>query len=112
MRTRSPLVAALKTSAPRGTRTPNLLIRSQTLYPIELWALSAEDHINIIDARRNGRLSSSAFHVGEQRVENQSVEVTAIHEYGVNSRRVVNVGQWVCVEQHQISELPGRDRAE
>ena len=24
--------------APRGTRTPNLLIRSQTLYPIELWA--------------------------------------------------------------------------
>jgi hypothetical protein len=24
--------------APRGTRTPNLLIRSQMLYPIELWA--------------------------------------------------------------------------
>ena len=24
--------------APRRTRTPNLLIRSQTLYPIELWA--------------------------------------------------------------------------
>ena len=23
---------------PRETRTPNLLIRSQTLYPIELWA--------------------------------------------------------------------------
>ena len=27
-----------KFNAPRGTRTPNLLIRSQTLYPIELWA--------------------------------------------------------------------------
>src|SRR5579884_183149 len=25
-------------SAPRETRTPNLLIRSQMLYPIELWA--------------------------------------------------------------------------
>lgn len=24
--------------APKGSRTPNLLIRSQTLYPIELWA--------------------------------------------------------------------------
>src|SRR5687767_3288328 len=24
--------------APRGTRTPSLLVRSQTLYPIELWA--------------------------------------------------------------------------
>ncbi len=23
---------------PRRTRTPNLLVRSQTLYPIELWA--------------------------------------------------------------------------
>ena len=26
------------TSAPRRSRTPNLLIRSQTLYPVELWA--------------------------------------------------------------------------
>ena len=25
--------------APKRSRTPNLLIRSQTLYPIELWAL-------------------------------------------------------------------------
>ena len=24
--------------APRRTRTPNLLVRSQTLYPVELWA--------------------------------------------------------------------------
>lgn len=26
--------------APRRTRTPNLLIRSQTLYPVELWVQS------------------------------------------------------------------------
>src|SRR5713101_9912802 len=26
-------------SAPRRSRTPSLLIRSQTLYPVELWAL-------------------------------------------------------------------------
>ena len=25
--------------APKGSRTPNLLIRSQTLYPVELWVL-------------------------------------------------------------------------
>ncbi len=29
---------ALLTNAPGGTRTPNLLIRSQMLYPIELRA--------------------------------------------------------------------------
>jgi hypothetical protein len=28
-------------STPGGTRTPNLLVRSQTLYPIELRALGA-----------------------------------------------------------------------
>ena len=28
-----------KTYAPKGSRTPNLLIRSQTLYPVELWVL-------------------------------------------------------------------------
>jgi hypothetical protein len=27
-------------SAPRGSRTPSLLVRSQTLYPVELWAPS------------------------------------------------------------------------
>lgn len=26
--------------APKGSRTPNLLIRSQTLYPVELWVLN------------------------------------------------------------------------
>ena len=34
-------------NAPKRSRTPNLLIRSQTLYPVELWAqkylLNAED---------------------------------------------------------------------
>src|SRR5437016_3962432 len=25
-------------NAPRGSRTPSLLVRSQTLYPVELWA--------------------------------------------------------------------------
>ena len=29
---------AEKLGAPRGIRTPDLLIRSQTLYPTELWA--------------------------------------------------------------------------
>src|SRR5713101_9791494 len=28
-------------SAPRRSRTPSLLIRSQTLYPVELWALGS-----------------------------------------------------------------------
>ena len=28
------------TNAPKGSRTPNLLIRSQTLYPVELWVLN------------------------------------------------------------------------
>src|SRR5688572_14956964 len=32
------IIALLETGAPGGTRTPNLLIRSQTLYPIELRA--------------------------------------------------------------------------
>jgi hypothetical protein len=30
----------VRSGAPRGTRTPNLLIRSQKLYPIELSARS------------------------------------------------------------------------
>jgi hypothetical protein len=40
-RTRFPTVnqRLLGTSAPRRSRTPNLRIRSPTLYPIELWAL-------------------------------------------------------------------------
>src|SRR2546422_10026851 len=28
----------VRPSAPRGSRTPSLLVRSQTLYPVELWA--------------------------------------------------------------------------
>ncbi len=35
-----------KDYAPKRSRTPNLLIRSQTLYPVELWAqylINAED---------------------------------------------------------------------
>ena len=35
----TPLMLVLRTNAPGGTRTPNLLIRSQMLYPIELRAL-------------------------------------------------------------------------
>ena len=31
-------------NAPVGTRTPNLLIRSQMLYPVELWALRYDAH--------------------------------------------------------------------
>ncbi len=34
------VVSQLSTGTPEGTRTPNLLIRSQTLYPIELRAHS------------------------------------------------------------------------
>src|SRR5215217_9344783 len=37
----SPFKPGWQRYAPRGTRTPNLLIRSQTLYPIELWARGA-----------------------------------------------------------------------
>ncbi len=37
-RTPKPLVAYGLSSTPGETRTPNLLIRSQTLYPIELRA--------------------------------------------------------------------------
>ena len=36
--TRNPWHATIPLSTPGGTRTPNLLIRSQTLYPIELRA--------------------------------------------------------------------------
>ena len=32
------VVSLLLSGAPRGTRTPNLLVRSQMLYPIELSA--------------------------------------------------------------------------
>ncbi len=32
------LSAGMISDAPRRSRTPNLLIRSQTLYPVELWA--------------------------------------------------------------------------
>jgi hypothetical protein len=28
----------MRSNTPRRIRTPNLLVRSQTLYPIELWA--------------------------------------------------------------------------
>ena len=34
-------------SAPRKIRTPNLLIRSQTLYPIELWALGRRRGVRV-----------------------------------------------------------------
>jgi hypothetical protein len=37
--TETPAIAGVSRSTPGGTRTPNLLIRSQTLYPIELRAL-------------------------------------------------------------------------
>ena len=33
-----PLIPLLTVGAPRWIRTTNLLIRSQALYPIELWA--------------------------------------------------------------------------
>ena len=33
------LLPVILNGAPKRSRTPNLLIRSQTLYPIELWAL-------------------------------------------------------------------------
>src|ERR1051326_4393590 len=36
--------------APRRTRTANLLIRSQMLYPIELWALGRAYYIRILRA--------------------------------------------------------------
>ncbi len=37
-RKKPPLVAGVSDGAPRRSRTPNLRIRSPTLYPIELWA--------------------------------------------------------------------------
>ena len=37
------LLPVFKTGAPERSRTPNLLIRSQTLYPIELRAHNAEN---------------------------------------------------------------------
>ena len=36
-----------KKCTPIGIRTPNLLVRSQTLYPVELWV-----HFNVFVARR------------------------------------------------------------
>jgi hypothetical protein len=46
-------------SALGGTRTPNLLIRSQMLYPIELQALGDAPHRQpvILSARQTGPLS-------------------------------------------------------
>src|SRR5207247_6672767 len=44
-------------SAPRVIRTPDLLIRSQTLYPTELWARAAESRTY---RHRAGRASDSA----------------------------------------------------
>src|SRR6185437_15314117 len=38
----TPLARPTNFHAPRGTRTPNLLIRSQMLYPIELGALNRQ----------------------------------------------------------------------
>ena len=38
------LAIASDLGAPEGTRTPDLLIRSQTLYPVALWV-----HINILN---------------------------------------------------------------
>ncbi len=39
MRKRVKLYSRLRSGAPGGTRTPDLLVRSQTLYPTELRAL-------------------------------------------------------------------------
>jgi hypothetical protein len=50
--------------APRGTRTPNLLVRSQMLYPIELSAQLKERHsaTRSFAAQAEGRLRKSEFH--------------------------------------------------
>ena len=41
---------------PRATRTPNLLIRSQMLYPIELW-----DHL-VTDAPSKAQMSNHDYY--------------------------------------------------
>ena len=37
----APRKCLILNGAPRRSRTPNLLIRSQTLYPVELWVHQA-----------------------------------------------------------------------
>src|SRR5438477_3633961 len=46
-----------ESNAPRRTRTPSLLIRSQALYPVELWARTS---VGRSDGRTVGRSDRSA----------------------------------------------------
>ena len=46
--------------APKGSRTPNLLIRSQTLYPVELWVLNIKQ-CRGPESNRYGDLSPQDF---------------------------------------------------
>ena len=48
----------IKSGAPGGTRTPGLLVRSQSLYPTELRAPEESDYSNARDdIERYGRIS-------------------------------------------------------
>lgn len=51
-----------KTGAPGGTRTPNLLIRSQTIYPIDLRAqvqLFYQRHIKLYQIDKKNKVQKS-----------------------------------------------------
>src|ERR1700687_1195856 len=58
---RKPFAFIKKSGAPGGTRTPDLLVRSQTLYPTELRAHS--DELNFSTAPRNPATGRYRFRV-------------------------------------------------
>ena len=64
----------LSTSAPRVIRTPDLLIRSQTLYPTELWARGEERlvlaGVSAVNSVRQGTARRATYRVLTDSVAN------------------------------------------
>src|SRR2546427_8650158 len=61
-RSREPRVGR---SAPRRTRTPSLLIRSQALYPVELWARVGGTRLELVTSTMSTWRSRSEEHTSE-----------------------------------------------
>ena len=54
----------LESGTPKETRTPNLLIRSQTLYPIELWVLGVACALRRARAGKRPEQAASVKEIG------------------------------------------------
>ena len=70
----TPAIAGVSYCTPGRTRIPNLLIRSQTLYPIELRAL-VQGH-KVLLPRNNGKPNRDVWHIIRRRALLRGVRTT------------------------------------